>query len=195
MARFESDEDIRRLASALARLRQAAGLSQADAGQRAGMTSQGWSAYESGRRAGLFRPDVQRRLTAAVGVDPETLALEAAGADPAGPVGASPPFGLEAKGRDWDAVSSASAQRLTLSDDRLSPWASQGVILEYRFGVEPRPGQGIVAVMADGERVVGVLAEPSLSRISVRTSMTGQPRSLSRSDIQRLAAVTARLDP
>jgi len=63
MPRFERDEDARRLGEALAALRREAGLSQAEAGQRAGMTSQGWGLYESGKRSGLFRPDVQRRLT------------------------------------------------------------------------------------------------------------------------------------
>ncbi|MDP1777159.1 MAG: helix-turn-helix transcriptional regulator, partial [Brevundimonas sp.] len=73
MPRFESDSDARRLGEALAALRRDRALSQAEAGRGAGMTSQGWGLYETGKRSGLFRPDVQRRLTAAIGATPEDL--------------------------------------------------------------------------------------------------------------------------
>ena len=75
MSRFQPDPDALRLGEALAALRRERGLSQAEAGARLGMTSQGWGLYEGGRRPGLFRPDVQRRLTAALDASPEDLAL------------------------------------------------------------------------------------------------------------------------
>ena len=42
MVRFSSDDDVRKLGEALATLRRDMGLSQAEAGARVGMTSQGW---------------------------------------------------------------------------------------------------------------------------------------------------------
>lgn len=195
MARFESDEEMRRLAAALARLRQAAGLSQAEAGQRAGMTSQGWSAYEAGRRAGLFRPDVQRRLTAALGADPETLALEAASGPDGVATSSASPGGVEGRGRNWSGAEPSDMHRLTLADDRLAPWAGRGVVLEYRLGVEPRAGQGLVAVLSDGEQVVGIVQNMRDTEIAIRPSTTvSEDRLLQRADIVRLGAVTARID-
>ena len=194
MARFESDEEVRRLASALARIRQASGLSQAEAGKRAGMTSQGWSAYESGRRPGLFRPDVQRRLTAALGVDSETLALEAAGDAAPSPPGLS--RGVESRARTWrGAGSSAELTRVTLDDDTLSPWAGRGVTLEWRT-TEPRLGQGLIADMKSGERIIGLMADADARRVVVTVNTAlNVTREIEREDIATLGAVIARLDP
>jgi len=75
MSRFIPDPEALRLGEALAALRRERGLSQAEAGARLDMTSQGWGLYEAGRRSGLFRPDVQRRLTGALDSTPEALAL------------------------------------------------------------------------------------------------------------------------
>ena len=69
MARFASDPDAAALGEGLAALRRAAGLSQAEAGARIGMTSQGWGLYEAGKRPGLFRPDVQRRTLIGLGLN------------------------------------------------------------------------------------------------------------------------------
>lgn len=194
MVRFESDEEVRRLASALARLRQSAGLSQAEAGQRAGMTSQGWSAYESGRRPGLFRPDVQRRLTTALGVDAETLALEAAGDATPSPPGLS--RGVESSARTWRGTgSSAELTRVTLEDDILSPWADRGVTLEWR-PAEPRPGQGVIAQLKSGERIIGLTADADPRRVVVTVNIAlNETREIAREDIATLGAVIARLDP
>ena len=103
MAGFRGDEraadEARALGEALGRLRRAAGLSQAEAGARTGMTGQGWGLYESGRRPGLFRPDVQRRLTAALGAEPESLALEAGAEAGRTTGGASRPRGANSSAR------------------------------------------------------------------------------------------------
>ena len=95
MPRFESDNDARRLGEALAALRRARGLSQAEAGARVGMTSQGWGLYEAGRRPGLFRPDVQRRLTGAVDATPEALILHLSEPPATAP---APVSGMERRG-------------------------------------------------------------------------------------------------
>ncbi len=152
MSRFQPDPDALRLGEALAALRRDRGLSQAEAGARLGMTSQGWGLYEAGRRPGLFRPDVQRRLTAALDASPEDLALarEGLGAPPdSGAAEASALDGVEARGRGFD-TPPPRVRRLQISDDSLAPWAESGVVVEYRPGQWPRQGQGCVLEMIDG---------------------------------------------
>ena len=132
MPRFESDSGARRLGEALAALRQDRNLSQAQAGERVGMTSQGWGLYEAGKRPGLFRPDVQRRLTAAIGSSPEELALKLGSPLPPEPVAAT---GVESGGRGFSGPAPAAAtRRLQLSNDDLAPWAASGVVREYAPG-------------------------------------------------------------
>ena len=190
MPRFESDSDARRLGEALAALRREAGLSQAEAGERVGMTSQGWGLYESGKRSGLFRPDVQRRLTAALGATPEALALKlgAPAPAPSEPVAA----GVEARGRAYAAPPAAATRRLQLSNDDLAPWAASGVVLEYEPGRWPRRGQGCVIEMADGEVRVRLYERADAEALVVR-GMDGEER-IERSATRQVSAVTARLD-
>ena len=190
MPRFESDSDARRLGEALAALRHEANLSQAEAGERVGMTSQGWGLYESGKRPGLFRPDVQRRLTAALGVSPEALALKL-GAPPASSSGPAA-SGMENPGRAF-AGPSAATRRLQLSTDDLAPWAASGVVLEYEPGRWPRRGQGCVIEMADGELRVRLYEEGDADALTVRGVRGGEER-IERSATRQVSAVTARLD-
>ena len=187
MPRFESDSDARRLGEALAALRREAGLSQAEAGERVGMTSQGWGLYESGKRPGLFRPDVQRRLTAALGASPEALALKL-GAPPAPPEPAV--SGMENRGR---AFAGPATRRLQLSNDDLAPWAASGVVLEYEPGRWPRRGQGCVIEMADGEMRVRLYEHADADVVVVRGVAGGEER-IERSATRQVSAVTARLD-
>jgi len=190
MPRFESDSEVRRLGEALAALRHDANLSQAEAGARVGMTSQGWGLYESGKRPGLFRPDVQRRLTAALGASPEALALKL-GAPPAPP--AEPAVsGLENPGRAFTGPV-AGTRRLQLSNDDLAPWAASGVVLEYEPGRWPRRGQGCVIEMADGEVRVRLYEHADAEALMVRGVRGGEER-IERSATSRVSAVTARLD-
>ncbi|MDI6625716.1 MAG: helix-turn-helix transcriptional regulator [Brevundimonas sp.] len=191
MPRFESDSDARRLGEALAALRREAGLSQAEAGERVGMTSQGWGLYESGKRSGLFRPDVQRRLTAALGASPEALALKL-GAPSALPE-ESGARGLESRARSFAGPPPAAAtRRLQLSNDDLAPWAASGVVLEYEPGRWPRRGQGCVIEMADGEVRVRLYEHGDAEALVVR-GMAGEER-IERSATRQVSAVTARLD-
>jgi len=189
MPRFESDSDARRLGEALAALRREAGLSQAEAGERVGMTSQGWGLYESGKRPGLFRPDVQRRLTMALGASPEALALKL-GAPPApAPVAAT---GMENSGRAFAGPVSGS-RRLQLSNDDLAPWAASGVVLEYEPGRWPRRGQGCVIEMADGEVRVRLYEHADAEALVVRGLRGGEER-IGRAETRQVSAVVARLD-
>ena len=190
MPRFESDSDARRLGEALAALRQDRNLSQAQAGERVGMTSQGWGLYEAGKRPGLFRPDVQRRLTAAIGSSPEELALKL-GAPPADAPEA-PPSGLENKGRAYAGPVSGT-RRLQLSNDDLAPWAASGVVLEYAPGRWPRRDQGCVIEMADGDLRVRLYERADADGLVVRGVDGGEER-IDRADTRLVSAVVARLD-
>jgi len=191
MPRFESDSDARRLGEALAALRHEAGLSQAEAGERVGMTSQGWGLYESGKRPGLFRPDVQRRMTAALGTSPEALALKLQAPAPAAPE--TPATGLEAPGRAWAAPPAVATRRLQLSNDDLAPWAASGVVLEYEPGRWPRRGQGCVIEMADGAVRVRLYEHGDAGTLVVRGVAGGEER-IDRSQTRQVSAVVARLD-
>lgn len=190
MPRFESDSDARRLGEALAALRREANLSQAEAGARVGMTSQGWGLYESGKRPGLFRPDVQRRLTAALGASPEALALKL-GAPPAPPPEPAA-SGVENRGRAFAGAAPAT-RRLQLSSDDLAPWAASGVVLEYEPGRWPRRGQGCVIEMADGEMRVRLYEHADPDALVVRGVAGGEER-IERSATRQVSAVVARLD-
>ena len=189
MPRFESDSDARRLGEALAALRREAGLSQAEAGERAGMTSQGWGLYEAGKRPGLFRPDVQRRLTAALGASPEALALKLGTPLPSA---AEPPVGMENSGRAW-AGPAAGTRRLQLSTDDLAPWAASGVVLEYEPGRWPRRGQGCVVEMADGDLRVRLYEGGDAATLVVR-GVRGEEERIARAATRQVSAVIARLD-
>ena len=189
MPRFEPDPQAIALGEALSALRRAAGLSQAEAGARAGMTGQGWGLYESGRRPGLYRPDVQRRLTAALDATPEALAL-ASGPGPWS--GGEAATGVEAKGRAFEAAPSG-VRRLQIDNDDLAPWAASGVMIEYQPGRWPRPGQGCVVEGPDGRRRVGLYESGDAGAVSVRFG--DGTETLPRVAGLSVSAVTARLEP
>ena len=190
MPRFESDSDARRLGEALAALRREAGLSQAEAGARVGMTSQDWGLYEAGKRPGLFRPDVQRRLTAALGASPEALELKLG--PPVAAEAATAPPGLKSRGRPFAGAAGATL-RLQLSNDDLAPWAASGVVLEYEPGRWPRRGQGCVIEMADGEIRVRLYEGADAGALVVR-GVAGREERIERAVTRRVSAVIARLD-
>lgn len=197
MARFTSDDDAgaegRALGEALAALRRERGLSQAEAGARIGMTSQGWGLYEAGKRPGLFRPDVQRRLTGALDATPENLVLlvGAAPAPPPKPVA----DGLQARGRAFEAAPVVERRRLQLSTDDLAPWAAAGTVLEYAPGRWPRRDQGCVIEMDDGALRARLYVRSDETELVVRgagalLTIERIPRHRARA----VSAVTARLD-
>jgi transcriptional regulator with XRE-family HTH domain len=195
MARYETDETALRLGAALARLRRDRGLSQAEAGTRAGMTSQGWGLYEAGKRPGLFRPDVQRRLTQALDATPEALALHD---DPAAaPTSAVPARGVNSRGRAFvPPVDSSPTRRMQISNDDLWPWASSGVTIEYEPGRWPRQGQGCVVETTDGRVMVRIYHAGDGHTVSLRGGPNGfgSASTLRRSDIRTVSAVIARWD-
>jgi len=191
MPRFETDSDARRLGDALAGLRRARGLSQAEAGRRAGLTSQGWGLYEAGKRSGLFRPDVQRRLTAAIDATPGDL-MSAGGA-----AGLSPGPGVASEGLAFlHAPARSTLQRLQLSNDDLAPWAASGVVLEYEPGRWPRRDQGCVIEMADGDLRVRLYDRADAEAVVVRGGPGGldAEERIARCDTRAVSAVLARLE-
>lgn len=189
-----SDEtsQARALGEALAALRRERGLSQAEAGARIGMTSQGWGLYEAGKRSSLFRPDVQRRLTGALDATPEALVLQMGG-EPASPE-ALPANGLSARGRVFDGAP-VQARRLRLETDELAPWASAGTVLEYVPGRWPRRGQGCVIQIDDGAQRVRLYDRADDAEVVV-LGAGGLDRTerIARSRIQSMSAVTGRFD-
>ncbi|MBA3999517.1 helix-turn-helix transcriptional regulator [Brevundimonas sp.] len=191
MTRFRDDPDANALGQALAGLRKARGLSQAEAGARMGVTSQAWGLYEAGRRPGMFRPDVQRRLTAALDLTPEDLALEMA-RRPAVPAPASDR--LEESGRAFSTKGPPGSVRRTLQlrDDDLAPWAGSGVVLVYDLSVWPRRDQGCVVETADGP-VIGLYHRGDRDTVVLR-GPGGDKRVLQRSWIGSVGAVVARLE-
>lgn len=198
MARFTSDDDAgaegRALGEALSALRRERGLSQAEAGQRIGMTSQGWGLYEAGKRPGLFRPDVQRRLTVALDATPEDLALLVGAASPsASPKPAAD--GLQARGRVFEAAPAGERRRLQLSTDELAPWAAAGTVLEYMPSRWPRRDQGCIVEMDDGSLRVRLYVRSDEAELVVRGA--GALLTLERIERGRtrsVSAVVARLD-
>lgn len=196
MARFQQDADAAGLGRALAELRHAAGLSQAEAGARVGMTSQGWGLYEAGKRPGLFRPDVQRRLTAALDASVENLALilaRSAGENASGPRVS----GFESPGRSYVPAPPARNGRietLQLTDDALAPWAASGVVLEFDADRWPRRDQGCVIDLISGERLVRLYDHADAEAIHVRDASLQRDRlqRIDRRTVQRVCAVIAR---
>lgn len=192
MSGSDETSQARALGEALAALRRERGLSQAEAGARIGMTSQGWGLYEAGKRSSLFRPDVQRRLTGALDATPEGLVLQMGG-EPASPE-ALPANGLSARGRVFDGAP-VQARRLRLETDELAPWASAGTVLEYVPGRWPRRGQGCVIQIDDGAQRVRLYDRADDAEVVV-LGAGGLDRTerIARSRIRSMSAVTGRFD-
>ena len=192
MKRFRDDPEANALGQALAALRKGRGLSQAEAGARMGVTSQAWGLYEAGRRPGMFRPDVQRRLTAALDLTPEDLALEMARA-PGAPTAVAADR-LEEGARVFSAGGARAPARRTLQlrDDDLAPWAGSGVVLVYDLSVWPRRDQGCVVETDDGP-VIGLYHRGDRDTVVLR-GPSGDKRVLERSRIGSVGAVVARLE-
>ncbi|MGI4818315.1 MAG: helix-turn-helix transcriptional regulator [Janthinobacterium lividum] len=181
-----------RLGEALAQLRRERGLSQAEAGNRIGMTSQGWGLYESGKRAGLFRPDVQRRLTGALDATVEDLHL-LIGGPVTSPARAVAVAGMEARHRGFEGPSVLGKSRLRLDTDDMAPWAFAGVVLEYVEGQWPRRDQGCVLDFDDGQRLVRLFARSDAAEVWVRDA-AGDEEAIARARLARVSAVVARLE-
>ncbi len=192
--------ELAALGEALGRLRRASGLSQAEAGERVGMTGQGWGLYESGKRAGLFRPDIQTRLTAALGATPEALSLEApaAGSD-VHPAGRSE--GMSAPDRAYRAEMSPSGQEETFTfhvqTEEVWPWASSGVVLVCDPGRWPRRGQGCVIETVGGETWLRLFDGADSDWLHLRGGAGGldEQGRIARAEVARLSTVTARHEP
>ena len=160
-----------------------------------GMTSQGWGLYEAGRRPGLFRPDVQRRLTAALDATVEDLERRGLAADEPEP--AAP--GLESRARPFSHGvdgGTATLPRLQLSNDDLRPWAASGVMLVYEPGRWPRRDQGCVIQMADGETRIRLYdrADAEVLIVHGGPSGLGVEERIPRSAVRDVAAVVGRLE-
>ena len=192
----EAGIEARALGEALSRLRRERGLSQAEAGARIGMSSQGWGLYEAGKRSGLFRPDIQRRLTSALDATPEDLALLLGD----GPIKAVAPIrplasGVSARGRGFEAAPALERRHYQLDHDDLSPWAAAGTVLEYVQGRWPRHDQGCVIAMKDGGLKARLYVRSDDHELVVRgAGALLSLEKLARADVVSVSAVVARIE-
>ena len=145
----------------------------------------------AGKRSGLYRPDVQRRLTAALGATPEELLSRR--------VGHAAP-GMASEGRAFVHAPATpvrtETRRLQLSNDDLAPWAASGVVVEYEPGRWPRRDQGCVIEMADGEVRVRLYEGADAGALTVRGGPGGleSRQRIARADTRSVSAVVARLE-
>jgi transcriptional regulator with XRE-family HTH domain len=196
----EAEAQGRALGEALSRLRRERGLSQAEAGARIGMSSQGWGLYEAGKRSGLFRPDIQRRLTSALEATPEDLALlmgEAASLGPMTSVASSRSSlaGMAARGRGFEPAPVQERGQFQLDTDELNPWASAGTVLEYIQGRWPRRDQGCIVAMKDGTLKARLYVRSDDQELVVRgAGALLSLEKLDRTEVASVSAVIARLD-
>lgn len=65
----DESPEAKALGAALRVLRKRRRMSQPEAGEAFGIGGEGWRKYEAGLAPSIFKPDTQRRLTAAVGAD------------------------------------------------------------------------------------------------------------------------------
>lgn len=191
--------ELATLGEALARLRHACGLSQAGAGERVGMTGQGWGLYEAGKRAGLFRPDIQTRLTAALGATPEALSLERGPPATAARAVKREVGGVEARSAAFKTVEapvSSKTETFTfpVQTEDVWPWASSGVVLVCDPGRWPRRGQGCVVETVDGDARVRLFDGADRDFLFLKGGSGGldQSERLARDDVVRLATVVSR---
>lgn len=182
------------IGEALAALRRERGLSQAEAGARIGMTSQGWSLYEAGRRAGIFRPDVQKRLTQALDATPEDLSL-VSGSAPTDQQRSDQASGVQSAGRDFTSPPVAIPQtiRFRMGSNDMAPWAFADTQIEYDPDRLPRDGAGCVVELMDGRKLVGLFDAQSETHVTVN-DVRGNGVTLSLANVRRVAAVVARHD-
>jgi len=191
--------ELAALGEALARLRHACGLSQAEAGERVGMTGQGWGLYEAGKRAGLFRPDIQTRLTAALGATPEALSLERGSPHATNGVEGEGVRGVEARSstfRTAEPPTTTHNETFTfpVQTEDVWPWASSGVVLVCDPGRWPRRGQGCVIETADGETRARLFDGADRDFLFLKGGSGGldQSERLSRQEVVRLSTVVSR---
>lgn len=200
MARNPADNEAqiqaRALGEALSHLRRERGLSQAEAGSRIGMSSQGWGLYEAGKRAGLFRPDIQRRLTSALEATPEDLALLLGDGAVFAPSPLRPAAtGVSARGRGFEAPPVLERRHYQLDHDDLSPWAAAGTVLEYVQGRWPRRDQGCIIAMRDGGLKARLYVRSDDQELVVRgAGALLSLEKIDRADVISVSAVVARLE-
>ena len=138
------------------------------------MTSQGWGLYESGKRPGLFRPDVQRRLTGALDATPEDLALILAREAPPASAPADrrrkPPTAPSTRPALYRPARPNACSFPTTTSP---PGPPPGVVLEFDPGRWPRRDQGCVIDLTDGARLVRLYQRADGDRLYVKGGPAG----------------------
>lgn len=175
----ETAERLRILGKALGVLRARAGLTQAEAADRIGVTTQAWQRYEAGERKLLAGVDEQIRLARAVQSNRDELLTEyqrlggpaSESLRPAGPVAGATIYQLPVQGRpkpgadglrlvdagettrrvDLLTLIGPNSGILELADETMMDWAEPGEIVIYDRDRPPRRGHGCVVETNAGE--------------------------------------------
>lgn len=176
----DDDGEAKLLGAALARLREAAGMGQEEAADKAGFNSfQAWQRYEKGA-PGIFKPATQAKLTAAVGATVADLQLTVAtlkrgGADRSGSQfeeqGRAFEVRVDGRGRagpapmvddlagaphyrDMSWLFGHTSRYMVVAGDSMSGYVEAGMTITYDESQKPRRGDGCVVELVTGERFV-----------------------------------------
>lgn len=186
------------MAAALRTLRLRAGpagdkITTAAAAANLGVTRQTWEKYEGAKADVILRQDVQAAIAKALGVPigelqaAYTRALIAEGFSPdaleVAEVAPSPFL--------WDM--GAHTRRMVLEDDTLRPWAGSGAVIVYDPAQWPRPEDGCVVELPDGQRLVKIFVRADADSFQVaELSPERREQALPRQDT-RVYRVVARI--
>lgn len=164
------NKDALILGRALAVLRKRAALSQEAAGDRAGITGQGWAKYEKGQAPSIHFPQRQIELTAAVGATPADLERERqviSGAPSSASVTDLRPF-IEARAQEMIIRDRVQAGAWLMADD-----TDQGDPRRYAFARDPRfphADQWLSEVVGDSVDKLGIFSGDLIHCVDVEGS-------------------------
>lgn len=152
------NKDALILGRALAVLRKRAALSQEAAGERAGITGQGWAKYENGKSPSIHFPNRQQELTAAVYATPADLERERlilSGSPRSASITDLRPF-IEARAQEMIIRDRVQAGAWLMADD-----TDQGEPRRYAFARDPRfphAEQWLSEVVGDSVDKLGIFS-------------------------------------
>lgn len=164
------NKDALILGRALSVLRKRAGLSQEAAGERAGISGQGWAKYENGKSPSIHFPNRQLELTAAVDATPADLERERlvlTGASRSASVTDLRPF-IDARAQEMIIRDRVQAGAWLRADD-----TDQGEPRRYAFARDPRfphAEQWLSEVVGDSVDKLGIFSGDLIHCVDVEDS-------------------------
>lgn len=187
------------LGKALAALRRRLGFTQAQAAERAGITTQGWQKREAGDWS--FTEAQVEKVSGDLGATPDDLFAERArilGQTPAPP----DPRALEIpiSGRSSEDVIDLKGLRSTaigatrIAGDVMAPWGEPGEIVIFDRDRWPRRGTGCVVETRDGQLLVRIYERSDESQVHVRQLNPERVTALPLADVAGVYAIRLRGD-